>query len=146
MAVCLGISMLIELAYLFLAILPLICAVWRSFRHKESYTRYFTISFAFLLVSIVLQILRSSAWFYSSPVAVILLRILELAGLAFFTCFILFIILTIEKIPKASVPIHTIFNRFSIPNGQMQSSKQRKRITGEISTVLLNSHMWAAEY
>lgn len=91
--------MLIELSYVFLSFLLMGYAVWRYFKQRERGLFYLTLGFTFLALSATFQMLNSQTWIYEIlKYSIIMLRLLELGGLAFFACFIICTIIALRKI------------------------------------------------
>ena len=94
--------MLVELNYVFFSFLLVIYSVWRYHKLRERGLLYLTLSFIFLASSTTLQMLNSLIWFYGIPFTILMLRLLELSPLAFFTCFTVCNIIALGRILKTS--------------------------------------------
>ncbi len=95
-------SALIELNYLFFSLLLLIYSAWRYSKRRERSMLYLILGFAFLSASTALQLINSLIWTYGISVSLIMLRLLELLGLAFFACFTISIIIALRELSKTS--------------------------------------------
>lgn len=91
--------MLIELNYVFFSLLLMIYSVWLYFKRRERCMFYLTLCFTFLTLSTMLQVLNSLTWVYGTQ-PIIVLRLLELGGLALFACFTITAIITLRKMSK----------------------------------------------
>jgi hypothetical protein len=89
--------MLIELNYVFFSCLLVVYSVWRYFKRREISRLYLTLCFTFLALSTVFQLIESQILAHRT-----VLRLLELGGLALFTCFTICTIITIRKISETS--------------------------------------------
>lgn len=97
-----AVSILIELNYIFLSLLLMIYSAWRYSRRRERSMLYLTLGFTFLALSTTLQMIKSLIWFYGTQVNILMLRFLELGGLALFACFTISTIIALREISKAS--------------------------------------------
>lgn len=88
-------KMLIELSYVVFSLLLVIYSVWRYYKRRERILLYLTLSFTFLASSTTLQLIRSLILAHR-----VVLRVLELASLGMFACFIVLIIIALEEIFK----------------------------------------------
>jgi len=96
----LTIHMLIELNYVFLSLLLVIYGAWRYYKHRKKHLLYFTLSFTFLALSAIVQMLSSTIWLYGIQVNIITLRLLKLGGLALFACFTISSIIALKTVLK----------------------------------------------
>lgn len=87
--------MLIELNYVFFSFLLVFYVAWRYFKRRERHILYLTLSFAFLALSTTLQMLNS--WIFGTQ-PIIMLKFLELGGLALFACFTICTVIALRKI------------------------------------------------
>jgi len=93
----LTIHMLVELNYVFLSLLLVIYGVWRYFKERKRHMLYFTLSFTFLTLSAIFQMLSSMLIYLGIYFNVTVLRLLELGGLALFACFTICAIIALRK-------------------------------------------------
>lgn len=89
--------MLVELNYVFFSCLLLVYSAWHYFKRRERGQLYLTMCFTFLALSAVFQLIESQILAHRT-----VLRLLELGGLALFTCFTICTIITIRKISETS--------------------------------------------
>lgn len=89
--------MLVELSYVFFSCLLLVYSAWQYFKRREISRLYLALCFTFLALSTIAQLIESQILAHR-----IVLRLLELGGLALFTCFTICTIITIRKISETS--------------------------------------------
>lgn len=92
--------MLVELNYVFFSLLLVIYGVWRYFKQRKRHLLYFTLSFAFLALSVIVRMFSSIVLVYGIHSNVTVLRLLELGGLAFFACFTITAVIALREISK----------------------------------------------
>jgi len=86
---------LIESAFILLSSLLMIYSAARYVKRRIKSILYFTVCFAFLTLSITLLLIDSLAWF---PATITMLRLIEITGLALYTCFIIIAIIALREI------------------------------------------------
>jgi len=91
--------MLIDMNYIFFSFLLVAYSTWLFVKRKEKASALLILCFAFLTLSILLQLLSSSWWNYTT-LQRIHPRIFELAGLASFASFAITAILALTKLSK----------------------------------------------
>lgn len=91
------IHMLIELNYIFFSLLLVIYGAWRYFKQRKRNMLYFTLSFTFLALSVIIQMLSSTILVYRIYFNVLVLRLVELSSLALFACFTICAITALKK-------------------------------------------------
>lgn len=91
--------MLVELSYLFFSLLLVIYCVWRFFSRKERSMLYFALCFVFLAFSVLFQAVVSLGNVYGTQ-SLVIVRIVELTGLAFYACFAIIFIVGLREISK----------------------------------------------
>jgi len=92
-----GIRMLTELNYVFFSLLLVIYGVWRYYKQRKKHLLYFTLSFTFLGLSSIFQMLGSTLIYLGIYFNVTVLRLIELIGLALFACFIIGAIIALRR-------------------------------------------------
>lgn len=89
--------MLVELNYVFFSFLLATYGAWLYYKQQKKHLLYFTLSFTFLTLSAIFQVLRSTLAHLGIYFNITVLRLLELGGLAFFTCFTICVIVALKK-------------------------------------------------
>jgi heme A synthase len=92
-------QMLVELSYLFFSLLLVIYCAWRFFKRKGKIMLHFLLSLIFLASSLSVQAAISITPIYGTQPLVIV-RLIELSGLALFAGFTIFLVLALGKISK----------------------------------------------
>ena len=93
----LTIHTLIELNYVFFSLLLVIYGAWRYYKQRKRHLLYFTLSFTFLTLSVIFEMLSSTLVYLGIYFNVTVLRLLELGGLALFACFTICAIIALKK-------------------------------------------------
>ena len=93
----LTIHMLIELNYVFFSLLLVIYGVYRYYKQRKRHLLYITLSFTFLTLSVIFQMLSSTLIYLGIYFNVTVLRLLELGGLALFACFTISAIIALKR-------------------------------------------------
>lgn len=94
--------MLIELNYVLFSVLLWGYSSWCYFKRREKGLLYLTLGFAFLTLSTMLQLTNSLIWAYRIQASIMMLRLLELCGLALFACFTISVVVSLKEISKKS--------------------------------------------
>lgn len=94
-------EMLVELNYVIFSVLLLIYVSWRYFKQRKSGLRYLALSSVFLILSTTVRMIGSQESIYGIPTNLALKRLVELGGLALFTCFTIAAVVAIRRMSEA---------------------------------------------
>jgi hypothetical protein len=88
---------LVELCYVFFSFLLALYSAWVYSKRRERPQLFLTLCFAFLTLSMTLLFLDSFVWF---PATRVVIRLIEIAGLALYAGFAICLIIAVRKISK----------------------------------------------
>jgi len=89
--------MLVELTVILFSLILAVYSTSRYLKAKIKSMLHFTVCFAFLTASTTLVLIDSLVWF---PATMTVLRLIEVASLALYTCFTIIMIIALRKLSE----------------------------------------------